>query len=70
MLRFMSEMVRPADGFLVRYSRLFCMAFSMACRECRPAVTDIQLGLEPVVPVAEGQEQADGGQHGLGDGAG
>ena len=32
------------------------------------AVTDIQLGLEPVVPVAEGQEQADGGQHGLGDG--
>src|SRR5699024_4934809 len=29
---------------------------------------DVQLGLEPVVPVAEGQEQADGGQHGLGDG--
>ena len=29
---------------------------------------DVQLSLEPVVPVAEGQEQADGGQHGLGDG--
>ena len=32
------------------------------------AVADIQLRLEPVVPVAEGQEQADSSQHGLGDG--
>ena len=32
------------------------------------AVRDVQLCLEPVIPVAEGQEQTDGGQNGLGDG--
>ena len=35
MFLFRSVMLAEADGFLVRYSRLFCMAFSMACRECR-----------------------------------
>ncbi len=29
---------------------------------------DVQTGLEPVIPVAEGQEQTDGSQNGLGDG--